>query len=230
MAVPDFQSLMLPVLKCAATGEVTVSDCAKKAIEEFKLSDDDVNKPLPSGKQTYLNNRTHWAKFYLSRAKLVELVSRGRFRITQRGKELLASDPEKITRKTLETYPEYLAWWNSIAPTSDGGQVSASVANAATSDGVTPEEAIEANHRALLAQLQAEIIDRVQAFSPAAFEQLIVDLLLKMGYGGGRADMGEAIGKPGDGGIDGVIKEDPLGLDIVYIQADLPPLARPPGG
>ena len=219
MAVPDFQALMLPVLKCAAQGEMTVSDCVQKAIEEFNLSSDEVNKLLPSGKQTYLNNRTHWAKFYLSRAKLVELVSRGRFRITQRGKDLLATAPTKISKKTLETYPEYLEWWNSVGSNPDGGQASAPIASASTSDSSTPEEEIEASHRALLAQLKAEIIDRVQTISPAAFEQLIIDLLLKMGYGGGRADMGEAIGKPGDGVIDGVIKEDPLGLDIVYIQA-----------
>ena len=155
----------------------------------------------------------------MSKAGLVESTRRGHFRITARGQSLLATLPKKITKATLVQFAEYRAWWEQSKSADKDGTASAPTAASDDGDTATPEERIEASHAALTGALRAEVLERVLEVSPAFFENLIIDLLVALGYGGGRADMGKAIGKSGDGGIDGIIKEDALGLDIVYIQA-----------
>jgi restriction system protein len=216
MSVPDYQSLMLPLLKCAEHGaEVRTSECVDKIAHTLNLSDDDINELLPSGKQTLLSNRVFWAKTYMSKAKVIESTKRGCFKITDRGLELLKSKPEFIENKILYRFPEFASWKdkgssNDSEPTKD----------LVVEDlGITPEEQIERAHLSITKQLQNEVLEFVLGVSPAQFERIIVDLLISMGYGGGRSEMGRALGRSNDGGVDGVIKEDELGLDVVYIQA-----------
>jgi len=220
MPVPDYQSLILPVLRCAAEGVVTVADCLEKMAPALGLTEEDKAQLLPSGKQTVFANRTHWAKFYMTRAGLVEVTQRGHFRITERGRALLAENPPRIDNAFLERYPEFAEWMRrnrEAQQGSAGGQgQGAAIATSATA---TPEELMDSNHATLVNGLRNELLERVRQVTPAFFEQLIVDLLVAMGYGGGRAEMAARLGKPGDGGIDGVINEDALGLDVVYVQA-----------
>jgi restriction system protein len=216
MAVPDFQSLMLPVLRAAADGDIAAADLRNRVASELQLTDVDLAEMLPSGRQTTFANRTAWANVFLQRSGLLEKVSRGVYRITDEGRKVLAERPERVDMRFLERYPAYLEWRQrgvGIKPV-EGVQ-----AAGPTAEDQTPEEQIEASHTALAAALQSDLLERVREMSPAFFERLIVDLLIAMGYGGGRTEMGRAIGRSGDGGIDGMIKEDALGLDIVYVQA-----------
>jgi restriction system protein len=210
-AVPDFQSLMLPVLRAAADGEISAVDLRNRVASELHLTEAALAEMLPSGRQTTFSNRTAWANIFLQRAGLLEKVSRGVYRITDQGRKVLAEGPERINMRFLERYPAYVEWRQrsaGIRPT-EPGQIAGPPA-----EHQTPEEQIEASQTALMAALQSDLLERVRELSPAFFEQLIIDLLIAMGYGGGRA----AIGRSGDGGIDGMIKEDALGLDIVYVQ------------
>jgi restriction system protein len=216
MAVPDFQSLMLPVLRAAADGDISAPDLRSRIAAELRLTEADLAEMLPSGRQTTFANRTAWANVFLQRAGLLEKVSRGVYRISTEGRQVLAGRPERVDMRFLERYPAYVEWrQRSVSiESAEPGQG----AGPATED-QTPEEQIEASHTALTTALQTDLLERVREMSPAFFERLIVDLLIAMGYGGGRAEMGQAIGRAGDGGIDGMIKEDALGLDIVYVQA-----------
>jgi restriction system protein len=216
MAVPDFQSLMLPVLRAAARGDISAADLRGRVAAELQLTEADLAEMLPSGRQTTFANRTAWANVFLQRAGLLEKVSRGVYRITDEGRKVLAERPERIDMRFLERYPAYVEWrQRSIEIRSAEGRPSAGT----PAEDQTPEEQIEASHTALTGALQSDLLERVREMSPAFFERLIIDLLIAMGYGGGRAEMGQAIGRSGDGGIDGMIKEDALGLDIVYVQA-----------
>jgi restriction system protein len=216
MAVPDFQSLMLPVLRAAADGDIAAADLRNLVASELQLTDVDLSEMLPSGRQTTFANRTAWANVFLQRSGLLEKVSRGVYRITDEGRKVLAERPERVDMRFLERYPAYLEWRQRSVGIKPVKGVQA--AGPAAED-QTPEEQIEASHTALAAALQSDLLERVREMSPAFFERLIIDLLIAMGYGGGRAEMGHAIGRSGDGGIDGMIKEDALGLDIVYVQA-----------
>lgn len=218
MPVPDFQTLMLPVLRCAADGEVTVSDCIERIAPLFGLNDDDLNEVLPSGRQTFIANRIHWAKLYMTKAGLVRMIRRGVFTASEEGRRLLATNPARIDKGTLSQYPDYMAWKDKRGEGASGA-VGESITRELETDIATPEERMEAGYAELAASLRIEVLERLLDASPAFFEQVIVDLLVAMGYGGGRAEMGKAIGRSGDEGIDGIVKEDPLGLDIVYVQA-----------
>jgi restriction system protein len=218
MSVPDFQTLMLPVLRCAAEGEVTVSDCIAKITPLFGLSDNDLNEMLPSGRQTVIANRVHWAKLYMTKAGLIRMVRRGVFAVSEKGRELLATNPARIDKGTLSQYPDYMSWIDKRGEGASGGTGGA-IARELETDIATPEEHMEASYAELAASLRTEVLERLLDASAAFFEQVIVDLLVAMGYGGGRAEMGKAIGRSGDEGIDGIVKEDPLGLDVVYVQA-----------
>lgn len=219
MPVPDFQSLMLPVLKSAAAGdEVSNTEMREHVAAEVGLTDDDLDELLPSGRQTVFVNRTSWARLFMERAGLLETTKRGHFRITERGKELLAEKPERVDKRTLARYPEYTEW-REKSNAAYRARAAAGTQDEDDSDATTPEERLEADHAVLAAALQEDLLARLVAASPAFFERVIVDLLIAMGYGGGRAEMGRAIGKSGDNGIDGVVKEDALGLDAVYVQA-----------
>lgn len=219
MPVPDFQSLMLPVLKATADGDINASDLRDRVVTMLQLSEADLSEMLPSGRQTTFANRTAWAKLFLRRAGLMEQVRRGVYRITPEGQKALAECPERIDARFLERYPAYVEWRrrNTAAGTDETSV--GPIADPPGSGSATPEEQIDKSYRALTVALETDLLDRIRESSPAFFESLVIDLLIAMGYGGGRAEMGKAIGRSGDGGIDGIIKEDALGLDVVYMQA-----------
>lgn len=215
MGVPDFQSLMLPLLRIAGDGkEHALAEARAQLGAEFKLTQAEQDERLPSGRQTRLANRVAWAKVYLEQGGLLLSPRRGHFLISDRGRELLKAPPPRIDIKFLGKYPEFIEF---RAPKTEAQKPPALETEASDTD--TPEEALEAAHAKMKASLSSEVLTRVKGGSPEFFEKLVVELLLKMGYGGSRADAGQAVGKVGDEGIDGVITEDRLGLDIVYLQA-----------
>jgi restriction system protein len=216
VAVPDFQSLMLPLLKLAADGQPHSLGEAREALAaRFALTQADRDEPLPSGNQSKFSNRVAWAKSYLQQAGLLTSPKRGYFQIVPRGEKVLMSPPAKIDIKFLEQYPEFVEFRTPKADTNAPGPLSPVEAT----DSDTPEEALEAAHQKINATLATEVLTRVKTASPEFFERLVVELLLRMGYGGSRSDAGHAVGKSGDEGIDGIISEDRLGLDVVYLQA-----------
>ena len=218
MTVPDFQSLMLPVLECAAEGEMTVGKCIETIAGPLGLSEDDLAEVLSSGRQTVISNRVHWAKSYMEKAGLVERVRHGVFTASAQGKALLATKPARIDKELLAQYPAFLTWLDKRNDKkADLKTTEQPMATVPTEQ--TPEEVIEAQFNSLATSLREEVLDRLLAGSAFFFEQVIIDLLLAMGYGGGRAEMGKAFQKSGDGGVDGIVKGDPLGLDVVYVQA-----------
>ena len=210
---------MLPILRLIRDGHETIPECLPHLAREFGLSDDEEQRLLPSGRQTYLSNRAHWARNYMSQAGLVSAVRRGHYVLTDDGRSLLDEQPPAIDKETLKRYAKFRAWLDKS--NGDGSEQSGSDSPAAVdiADDVTPEERIDGANRQLQSELIDEVLARVLDCSPAFFEQLIVDLLIAMGYGRGNPDAGSAIGRSGDGGIDGIIDEDALGLDAVYIQA-----------
>lgn len=218
MAIPDFQTLMLPLLEFASDGKEHVPrDAVKSLTDKFQLTPEEQAQMLPSGRVTVMQNRVAWANAYMKKAGLLEAVKRGVFRITERGKQVLAQQPARIDMKFLEQFPEFIAFRDASA---------ANVANEKQDrtnrvDAIeqTPEETLELAHQALRQSLSQDLLRNVLDCSPEFFEHLVVELLVKMGYGGSRRDAGERIGRSGDGGIDGIIKEDRLGLDVIYIQA-----------
>ncbi|HKZ01823.1 MAG TPA: restriction endonuclease [Pyrinomonadaceae bacterium] len=216
MAVPDFQSLMLPLLKLAAGGQQHPLSEAREALAgEFKLTQAERDELLPSGSQSKFANRVAWAKSYLQQAGLLLSPKRGHFQITARGQAVLKAPPGRIDIKFLEQYPEFVEFRTPKGEATD----QAPPAGPPGTEADTPEEALEAAHLKMKASLASEVLGRVKSASSDFFERLVVELLLKMGYGGSRSDAGQAVGKSGDEGIDGIISEDRLGLDIVYLQA-----------
>ena len=216
MPVPDYQTLLLPLLKLAGSG---IADTLPKAelilADEFDLSEEERSSRLPSGQQTVLRNRTGWASFYLKNAGLLVKPKRGIFRITPRGKEVLATNPPSIDLEYLLQFQDFVDFYQK-GQTSNAQKLSTPVAAPASS---TPDEVLQSAYETIRCDLASEIIDRLLKSSPEFFENVVVELLVAMGYGGSRQDAGERIGKSGDGGIDGIIKEDKLGLDAIYIQA-----------
>ncbi len=218
MAVPDYQMLMLPLLKSTADGqEHTLAQAADEIAEQFELTPEDRAELLPSGGQFTLYNRVGWARTYMAKAGLLEKIGRGRFRITERGLELLKENPVRINVGLLNRYPEFVSFHKSSS--SPGRAPEPVVGHNTNLAQQTPQELLEESYQALREQTASDLLERIQKASPRFFEKLVIDLLVKMGYGGSRADAGQAIGKPGDDGIDGIIKEDRLGLDLVYVQA-----------
>lgn len=219
MPIPDFQTLMLPLLRYSANGENHTKHEAVPALaNEFGLSETDLAEELPKVRQGKFYNRVAWAQTYLKQAGLLEITGRGLFRITERGKHVLASNPARIDMKFLEQFPEYIAFRSRGKGTKEKSEAGQTLAEGAVSE-ATPEELLEAGYRQLRSALASELLQQVKSASPAFFEHMVVELLLRMGYGGTREDAGQVVGKSGDGGIDGIIKEDRLGLDVIYIQA-----------
>ncbi|MCH8106404.1 MAG: restriction endonuclease [Proteobacteria bacterium] len=218
MAIPDYQTLLLPVLKLAADGEEhKFSQAVEELTEEFNLSTEERNELLPSGSQAVFNNRVGWARTYLKQAGLLASPKRGFFTITQLGTELLAANPAKIDISVLERYPEFIEFKNRKKEKSEyESQLEIPTEQDST---LTPEDSLASAYNQLRLALESEVLSSVKKASPSFFERLVVDLLVKMGYGGSRQDAGKALGKSGDGGIDGTINEDRLGLDVIYIQA-----------
>ena len=217
MAIPDYQSLMLPVLKVAAEGETRVPVAAGRIADELGLTDEEREEILPSGRQRILHNRIHWAKFYMGKAGLIDSPSRGRFVASQAGRELLATDPSAVDVELLKSFPTFLAFYTQSAKA--GGQEEAPASMAAAASDSTPEEQIDGAYGVLYAALKADLLQRLLGQSPSFFERVIVDLLVAMGYGGSHEQAALRLGKSGDGGVDGVIDEDRLGLDRIYVQA-----------
>lgn len=214
MAIPDFQTIMLPLVQFASDGkEHSLREAIDYLANYFQLTKEERKELLPSGRQATFDNRVGWSRTHLTKAGLLNSTRRGYFEITQLGQQVLAQKPDLINVAFLKQYPDYLEF---IKPSTANDKT-------AVSDEVdssqSPEEAIESAYQRVRQELAKEILITIKGCSPAFFERLVIDLLVQMGYGGTRKDAGEAIGGSGDGGIDGIIKEDRLGLDIVYIQA-----------
>lgn len=217
MPIPDFQTVMLPLLRFAGDRrEHSTREAVDSLAEDFSLSDEERNELLPSGQQATFTNRVLWAVTYLKKAGLLEPTRRAHFRVTNRGAEVLHQAPSRVDVKFLERYPEFIEFRNKR---NTPEQKHTSQASGADNEDQTPEEAIEAAYQRIRSDLATELLQQMMSCSPAFFERLVVDVLLRMGYGGTRKDAGQAIGRSGDGGIDGIIKEDRLGLDVIYIQA-----------
>ncbi|MER2539116.1 MAG: restriction endonuclease [Azonexus sp.] len=226
MPIPDYQTLMLPFLRIAGDGqEHRFRDSVESLAQEFSLTDEERNVMLPSGTAPLFDNRVGWARTYLKQAVLIESRKRGVFHISARGKELLAKNLPRIDNSTLEQYQEYLDFKLRRGEPRDTSKPESLNAQAPlvriveTPTDSTPEELFSQAYQRLRSNLEAELLEQVKGSTPAFFERLVIDLLVSMGYGGSRRDAGRAIGKSGDGGIDGIIKEDKLGLDVIYIQA-----------
>lgn len=214
MPIPDYQSIMLPLLKFASDGqEHSLRETIEALADKFALSVEERNELLPSGQQAIFDNRVGWARTYLKKAGVLETTRRGYYRITERGQQILHQNPRKINTAFLRQFPEFVEFQKTTRVRLDEAEEEGS------NETQTPEEMIEAAYQKLRQGLAVELLQMIKDRSPAFFERLVIDLLVRMGYGGTRKDAGEAIGRTGDGGIDGIIKEDRLGLDIVYVQA-----------
>ena len=215
MTIPDYQTVMFPFLRFLKDGkEHSIGEVVDALAEEFNLSVEERQQLLGSGQQTVIRNRAGWARTYLKKAGLIQSTRRGFFRITERGLSTVASKPDRVDVKFLEQFPEFVAFRELRHERAEElpGPVDA------PSD-ATPEEALDVAYQRLRLDLEVDLLDQVKTASPAFFERLVVELLVRMGYGGTLRDAGQAVGKTGDGGIDGIIKEDRLGLDVIYIQA-----------
>jgi restriction system protein len=225
--IPDYESAMLPLLRLAADGaEHRFRDVVEQLAVHFGLSDTERAEMLPSGTAPLFDNRVGWARTYLKQAGLLQSPRRGLFRITDRGREVLARNPSRIDVSLLDQFEEFRAFRSRrregtsdvpVPPAGTTPSVSPPVPDLPRDQ--TPEDLLASAYRRLRRDLEIELIEQVRAASPAFFERLVIDLLVAMGYGGSRQDAGRAIGKSGDGGIDGIIKEDKLGLDVIYVQA-----------
>jgi restriction system protein len=214
MAIPDFQSIMLPLLELAADNKMhSLRGTIESLSEHFGLSDTERATLLPSGRQRSFDNRVGWARTYLKKAGLLDMPRRGQLVITQRGIDVLKAKPQRIDIGFLEQFAEFKTF-RSVHHEKGHEQLPIP-----QTDESTPEEVLEDAYEKIRANLEAELLEQVKSCSPSFFEHLVVELLVKMGYGGTLRDAGQAIGRSGDGGIDGIIKEDRLGLDVVYIQA-----------
>ncbi len=217
--LPTYQEVMLPLLTCAqrATGPLSILEALPQVAQAMGLTEAQLAERLPSGAQGAFHNRLGWAKHYLTRAGLLESTKRGRFQLTEAGRNLLKQGPATVDTAFLATLPAFKEW--KAGESLQGGEDAPPTALIGVEAKATPEERIEAARRELDASLKADLLDRVRQMDPADFENLIIHLLVQMGYGQGRAEMAKALGGSGDGGVDGVVHQDPLGLDRVYIQA-----------
>ena len=217
MAIPDYQSIMLPLLELAGDGEThQVRKAMELLAQRFTLTDDETRKLVPSGRQPIFLNRITWARTYLAKAGLLESPKRGVFRITERGRQVLAQPPSTINIKFLMQFEEFRVF-RQLRGKKTSKDGATELDNGVPGD--TPEENLEAAYQTIRENLANDILHTIKQCSPEFFEQLVVDLLVRMGYGGSRQEAAQAVGRFGDGGIDGIIKEDLLGLDIIYIQA-----------
>jgi restriction system protein len=215
MTIPDYQSIMLPLLQLMADQqEHSKPDAVEHLSKAFKLTQSERDELLPSGRQRLFDNRVGWARMYLAKAGLLESARRGHWKITQRGSDVLTENPPRIDVKYLERFPEFV-----VFKTQAREQPGVPVEEDLSYSKRTPRELIEDGYDRLRGELVQELLNRIMSCSPGFFETMVVELLVKMGYGGSQADAGKAIGRSGDEGVDGIIKEDKLGLDAIYIQA-----------
>lgn len=218
MAIPDFQSVMRPVLATVADGKpLALSALREQVTHSFQLNEAERLDRLPSGKQTVINNRVGWARTYLNKAGLLSIPAKGMVQITERGLKALVSGLERITVSWLKRYPEF-ADFHAPSPTANTTVIEQSE-SAEPAEQATPDEQMANAHQALMQTLADELLSQVRMATPSFFEQVVVDLMIAMGYGGSRKEAGSATQATSDDGIDGVIKEDKLGLDVIYLQA-----------
>ena len=220
MAIPDFQSIMLPLLELAGDNKIhRVREAVELLAQRFRLTAEERQELIPSGRVSRFHNNVTWARTYMKKAGLLEDPKRGEFCITERGNRILKSEPTRIGLKFLDQFAEFREFKNARPPRGvSTGEKGGSVP-AVELPQTTPEEALQAAYQTLEDKLADELLDRVRQSSPAFFEQLVVDLLVGMDYGGSKKEASAAVGQAGDEGIDGTIKEDRLGLDVIYIQA-----------
>jgi restriction system protein len=211
---------MLPVLMALADGrERSVRELREELALKLELSDADMRQLLPSGKTPVFHSRVGWAKTYLNKAGLLRIVRRGSYQLTEEGAALLKTKPASVTNETLARYPSFQAFVSREDTGGDEATPAPTTPAERVDQKTTPQERLEAAHQQLRRETEDQLLELVMKAPPAFFERLVVDLLVRMGYGGSVEDAGKALGRSGDGGIDGLIKEDPLGLDAVYIQA-----------
>jgi restriction system protein len=214
MAIPDYQSLMLPLVELASDQqEHTIAETVGSLAKEFRLTVQEQEELLPSGSDSVFANRVRWARTFLKKAGLIEATGRGRFRVSQRGLDVLRDKPCAIDNKLLSQFAEFQDF-KASAQSAISTAEPTSVAEVHT-----PQELLDGSYQELRQALAQEVLDHLKICSPRFFERVVVDLLVAMGYGGSRRDAGRAVGQSGDGGIDGIIKEDKLGLDAIYLQA-----------
>lgn len=224
MPIPDYQTLMRPVLKCFADGARNVAETLPHLMAEFGITEEEAEELIPSGRVTVLSNRAHWARTYLSKAGLLQSPKRNEHEITELGRKLLSAHPDRIDNEILSR-SEQFTQWRELSKTSkdiepENGQRTASKPEPLDSrPALTPQERMEDAVAEIDSALAVEVLEAVLSLSPARFEKLVVDLLIAMGYGGGDLERGLQTNLSGDGGIDGIINEDELGLDAVYVQA-----------
>ncbi|AGA85469.1 mrr restriction system protein [Pseudomonas sp. SCT] len=215
MAIPDFQSVMRPVLQAVGDGvPLPLGALRVRIADVFQLTEEERKERLPSGNQTVINNRVGWARTYLNKAGLLTIPSKGMVQITDRGREALASGPARITVTWLKQFPEFADFHTAKPQVTNA----AAVADSDLAE-TTPDEQLAAAYQALQQSLADELLAQVRAATPSFFEQVVVDLMIAMGYGGSRKEAGKATQLTNDDGIDGIIKEDKLGLDVIYLQA-----------
>ena len=215
--IPDFQTLMQPFLKLMADGQQrTIQEIYESLCNEYELTQDEKELMLPSGNQTIMKNRVGWTRTYLKKAGLITSPQRGTFIISEEGRKVLSENPQRIDVKFLKRYPVFKEWQESTKEDTDDTSVAEKPEIEISN---TPEELLEYSYTKLRNELALDLLEKVKSSSPSFFELLVIDLLIKMGYGGSRKEAGQVLGKSGDGGIDGLIKEDKLGLDTIYVQA-----------
>jgi restriction system protein len=219
MPIPDYQTIMLPLLQFCdqAQSEISTRAAVDGLAKQFKLSDAELREMLPSGTQPTFSNRVGWAATYMKKAGLLTPTRRGYYRVTDQGQKFLKTNPARIDAKVLRQFPEFVDF-TKLKGTRKS-QTKDQPAEIELDSDSTPSEALEDAYQNLRAQLASDILDSLKKVDPTHFERVVVELIVKMGYGGSRADAGKAIGRSGDEGIDGIIKEDKLGLDTIYIQA-----------
>lgn len=215
MAIPKYDELTLPILRILMDNEVhTNSELLNRLVLDFKLTEEESNLKIPNRSKTYIYDRFHWAKTYLRKAKLIESPSRSEVVITERGRNVLIENPQKIDKAFLMKFEEFA----NFAKPSNSTDIDVQDYKEAI-DEISPEEMISISYERLKASLADDLLEKIKESTPAFFENLVVDLLVKMGYGGSIREAGQVIGRSNDGGIDGVIKEDRLGLDKIFLQA-----------
>lgn len=215
MAMPTYEDIMLPFLKRLSDGQVhSLQELRQVLADELQLTEEERTRQFPSGLQSIFYNRLGWARTYLKKAMLIEAITSGRFQITERGRKVLQTNPSRIDNRLLTQFAEFKEFKSHYqvkadqTETEDSGEADK-----------TPSEMIHSYYQELRNTLAEDLLQQISDRSPAFFEHLVLDLLLKMGYGGSREDAAQVVGKSGDEGIDGIIKEDRLGLDVIYVQA-----------
>lgn len=222
MGVPDFQAFFYPILKYSSDGqEHSLDEIRTFLTQQFSLTDEDKAERVPSGTQTKFDNRIYWTKSYFSKAKLIENTKRSHFKITDRGLKFLQKFDSNISINDLKTIEEFKEFNNGNAFISDSTTIETKTGIDSLLEIKTPLEKLEETYQYIQHELASELLEKIRLNTWQFFEDLVVDLMVKMGYGGSRSKAGESIKRTNDEGIDGIINEDKLGLDVIYLQAKM---------